>query len=397
LPSRAIFTVKIQIIRVMLLRVGEGMYIKAKAKVDRKTKNLVKRITPGEIAVICHRDLDELGALSLINAKVKAVVNAEVCISGKYPNLGPELLCRQGIMLIDRAGTGIMDIIKDGDVLEIRDGNIFKDGKLVGSGNVLEMPDVKRMMAEARENIERELDSFIDNTLEYAKREKGFILGQIDIPCLKTRIAGRHALVVVRGRDYKNDLNAIRSYIEEVKPVLIGVDGGADALLEFGLVPDIVIGDMDSVSDRALKHCTDIIVHAYVDGSAPGLARVEKLGLEAKVLAIPGTSEDVALLLPYEKGAELIVAVGTHSNMIDFLEKGRKGMASTFLTRLKVGNKLVDAKGVNKLYRESIKAKHIAGLVAAAMIPVIIVGFMSPPLQQLFRLLTIRLKLLIGF
>ncbi|MBA1337064.1 MAG: Thiamine pyrophosphokinase domain-containing protein [Firmicutes bacterium] len=373
------------------------MSIKGNVRVDKKTKNLVKRLCPGEIALICHRDLDELGALSLINARVKAVVNADISISGKYPNLGPELLCKEGIPLIDGVGLHIMNQVKEGDILEICGGDILKHGEIIGSGTVLDAESVREMMNRARDNIEKELDSFIDNTLEYAKREKRFILGQIEMPHINTRVKGRHALVVVRGRDYKVDLGAIRSYIEEVKPVLIGVDGGADALMEFGLVPDIIIGDMDSVSDRALKSCSDIIVHAYADGRAPGLDRVEALGLNASILSIPGTSEDIAMLLSFEKGAELIVAVGTHSNMIDFLEKGRRGMASTFLTRLKVGSILVDAKGVNKLYRETIKAKHLAGLVVAAMIPVLIVGFMSPPLQQLVKLLAIRMKLIMGF
>ncbi len=373
------------------------MHIVARAKVDKKTKNLIKRLNPGEVAVISHRDIDELAARSLVRAGVKAVINADASISGRYPNMGPEILCKEGIFLIDRAGAGIMEQINDGDMVEIKDGSIILNGRIVGKGEILSYKFVKEMTTRARENIENELDSFIDNTLEYAKKEKKIILGETKVPEVKTRIAGRHALVVVRGTDYRNDLNAIRTYIEEVNPVLIGVDGGGDALLEFGFIPDIIIGDMDSVSDKALKYSRDIVVHAYTDGRAPGMERVSKLGLDAEIFPAPGTSEDIALLLAYEKGAELIVAVGTHSNMIDFLEKGRKGMASTFLTRLKVGDKLVDAKGVNKLYRESLKVRHIAGLVFAALIPIIVVGMMSPPLQQLFRLMSIRLKILIGF
>lgn len=373
------------------------MYIKARAKVDKKTKNLVKRLNPGEIAVISHKDIDEVAALSLVKAGVKAVINAQPSISGRYPNLGPQILCKEGIFLIDNVGPQIMNQVKENDILEIRKENIYLDGMAIDRGSILRLQDVEKKLEKARENIEYELDSFIDNTLEYAKKEKKFILGEIKIPPVKTRIDGRHVLVVVRGKDYKNDLNAIRSYIEEVKPVLIGVDGGGDALQEFGFLPDIIIGDMDSVSDRALKNCREIIVHAYTDGRAPGMERIKTLGLDAKIFSAPGTSEDIAMLLAYEKGAELIVAVGAHSNMIDFLEKGRKGMASTFLTRLKVGNCLVDAKGVNKLYKENIKVRHIAGLVFAALIPVIVVGMMSPPFQQIFRLMSIRLKLLIGF
>ena len=373
------------------------MYIMSRAVVDKKTKNLVRRIGPGQIGVICHRDLDELGALSLINAKVRAVINAEASISGRYPNLGPQLLCKEGIPLIDNTGPEIMERVRDGDVLEIRGEWIYLNGVPVGRGKLLDAASIEKEMALARQNLESELDGFIENTMEYAKKEKDFILGQLKLPRVGVSIGGRHALVVVRGKDYRYDLSIIRSYIEEVRPVLIGVDGGGDALLEFGLVPDIIIGDMDSVSDRALKKCGEIIVHAYLDGRAPGMERVDRLGLRAKVLSCPGTSEDIAMLLAYENGAELIVAVGAHSSMIDFLEKGRRGMGSTFLTRLKIGDRLVDAKGVNKLYKESIKTRHIVGLVLAAMIPVAVAGAMSPPLQQLFRLLTIRLRLVLGF
>lgn len=380
-----------------MTKAGVFMHIKSKAVVDSRTKNLVRRLNPGQIGVICHRDLDELGALSLINAKAKAVINIEPSISGRYPNLGPKLLCREGIPLVDNTGPELMERVKDGDILEIKNNEIYMDGVLVGRGHLMDMKRVERKMELARQNLETELDGFIDNTLEYAKKEKEFILGQIKLPPVRTVFAGRHALVVVRGKDYRNDLNTIRSYIEEVKPILIGVDGGGDALLEFGLVPDIIIGDMDSVSDKALRNCREIIVHAYLNGMAPGMDRINRLGLKAQILSCPGTSEDIAMLLAYENRAELIVAVGAHSSMIDFLEKGRKGMGSTFLTRLKVGEKLVDAKGVNKLYRESVKTKHIVGLVLAAMIPIVVVGAMSPPLQQLYRLLSIRLRLMLGF
>ena len=187
---------------------------------------------------------------------------------------------------------------------------------------------------------------------------------------------------------------AIKSYIDEVKPVLIGVDGGGDALLEFGFTPDIIIGDMDSVSDDCLLRSKEIIVHAYSDGRAPGLDRVKDLGLKSKIFTSPGTSEDIALLLAYEKNADLIVAVGTHSNMIDFLEKGRPGMASTFLVRLKVGGILVDAKGVNKLYKSTFKTKYLWLVLGAALIPIIILIIINPLTQYLLTLLKIKLRLL---
>jgi uncharacterized membrane-anchored protein len=255
---------------------------------------------------------------------------------------------------------------------------------------------IRRQLAEAQSNLISLAEKFIDNTLEFAQREKGFVLGDVEFPPLETKIAGRHVVVVVRGHNYRADLYTLRSYIADVKPVLIGVDGGADALLEMGCKPDLIVGDMDSVSDTALQSGAEILVHAYPDGRAPGLGRVKELGLSAKTVAAPGTSEDIALLLAYELGAALIVAVGTHSNMIDFLEKGRPGMASTFLVRLKVGSKLVDAKGVNKLYNTPLKTRYLLALVCSAFFPIAIIIFSSPQLQQLYRLIQLHLRIMFG-
>lgn len=373
------------------------MQITGTIKMDKRTKNLVKRLNPGEIAIIDHRDIDEVAAESLVEKKVLAVINADKSISGRYPNMGPSILCEAGIPIIDDVGKDIFVLLKENDKITIIDNEIYKDGVFIKSGKLLTKDVINYKLQESRENIGVELDKFIENTLEYAKKEKYFILGGVELPNIKTRFKNRHALVVVRGKDYKEDLFTIKQYINDVKPILIGVDGGADALLEFGLVPDIVIGDMDSVSDEALKKAREIVVHAYPDGRAPGLERVTALGLKAEIFKAPGTSEDIAMLLAFEKGADLIVAVGTHSSMIDFLEKGRKGMSSTFLVRLKVGEKLIDAKGVNKLYRETFKISYIFSIILAALIPLGVIAYFSPPMQQLLKLLQLRIRLLIGF
>ncbi|MGM0502636.1 MAG: putative cytokinetic ring protein SteA, partial [Bacillota bacterium] len=255
---------------------------------------------------------------------------------------------------------------------------------------------IREKLKLAQQNLAVELDKFIDNTLNYAKQEKDLILG-LNSPLITTEIDNKEVLIVVRGNDYLQDLKIVAFYIEQVKPILIGVDGGADALLEYGFKPDIIIGDMDSVSDYALKQGAEIIVHAYPDGYAPGINRVEKLGLTAKKFPAPGMSEDIAMLLAYENGAELIVAVGTHTNVIDFLEKGRAGMASTFLARLKIGTKLVDAKGVSKLYQHNnIGLLSFLELLIAALVPVLIIILISPTLKQLVSLLMIKLKLNLG-
>lgn len=370
------------------------MIIKGPIKIDRKTKNLAKRLSGGEIAVINHQDIDEVAANSLVEGKARLIINAGESISGKYPNKGPGILVGNGIPILDNVGVELFSSLKEGDILEIQDKKIFKDGILVGQGEILDQELVKKKIAYCYENLSQELDVFIDNTIEYAKKEKGFILGELEIPKVKTDFKDRHVLVVVRGHNYKEDLNTIRAYIEDMKPVLIGVDGGGDAIREFGFEPDMIVGDMDSISDETLRKAGEVVVHAYPDGRAPGLKRMEELGIESIVFPAPGTSEDIAMLMAYEYGAKLIVALGTHSNMIDFLEKGRKGMASTFLVRLKIGAKLIDAKGVSLLYRSSLKIKYIWGLIIAALFPVLIVAYLSPPIQQMLRILELKLKML---
>ena len=372
------------------------MVIKSVARVDRKTKELVNRLQANEIAVINHQDIDEVAANSLVACRPRLIINADQSMSGRYPNLGPDILVKANLPVLDHVGQEVFELIQEDDILEIVENDIYRNGEWLGSGILLTEEVINSKLEETKKNFSIELDKFIENTLEYAKKEKKFILGDLKIPDVNTEFKGRHVLVVVRGQDYKEDLMAIKSYIHEFNPILVGVDGGGDALMEFGYVPDLIVGDMDSVSDQCLLSCKEIIVHAYPDGRAPGLERVEQLGLQSIIFPAPGTSEDIAMLMAFDKNADLIVAVGTHSNMIDFLEKGRKGMASTFLVRLKIGSKLIDAKGVNKLQRESIKFKYLVGLVFGALIPVFIVGLMSPPVQQLLRLLQIRLKFIFG-
>ena len=368
------------------------MRVEAPIKVDRKTKKLAKRLSTGDIAVINHTDIDEVAANSLVECKIKLVINAAPSISGRYPNKGPKILIDNNILIIDNVGEKVFEDLKEGQIIEVNNGLIYRDGQLIGQGEVMDKSVVEQKTKIAYENMSVELDRFIDNTIEYAKREKGFILGETEIPKMATDYKDRHVLVVVRGQDYKEDLATIRSYIEEMKPILVGVDGGADALIECGYDPDVIVGDMDSVTDEALKKAKEIVVHAYVDGRAPGLKRVQDLGLDAVVFPAPGTSEDIAMLTAYEYGAELIVALGSHSNMIDFLEKGRKGMASTFLVRLKIGAKLIDAKGVNLLYKSKLKMKYIWALVVTAIFPVLIIAYLSPTVQQLIKLLQLKMK-----
>jgi uncharacterized membrane-anchored protein len=370
------------------------MRLQGIARVDGKTKDLIKRLRPGEIAIIDHADLDEIAAQSLLEARVKAVVNARPFSTGRYPNLGPQLLAEYGVLLLDCVGQEIMTKVTEGDIVRIVSNRIENQrGELVAEGTILTESMIRSQMAEAASNLIPLAEEFIDNTLEFAQREKGFVLGEVEFPKLNTSIESRHVVVVVRGHNYRADLHTLRSYIADVKPVLIGVDGGADALLEIGQKPDLIVGDMDSISDEALQCGAEILVHAYPDGRAPGLGRVEELGLEAKTVAAPGTSEDIALLLAYELGAALIVAVGTHAGMIDFLEKGRPGMASTFLVRLKIGSVLVDARGVSELYKVRFGHRYLLQVLIAAGLPLALLLLLSSPVRQMLRLILLQVRL----
>ncbi|MFF0372801.1 putative cytokinetic ring protein SteA [Actinoplanes missouriensis] len=336
-------------------------------RLDRRTKRLTGRLRPGEIAVIDHIDLDRVAADSLVASGVTAVLNAKPSISGRYPNLGPEVLIQGGVVLVDGLGEDVFKGLREGQTVSIDGGTVLLGGEPVATGVRQDAESVAQSMADAREGLSVQLEAFAANTLDYMKQERELLLDGVGVPDVRTRIAGRHVLIVVRGYDYKEDLDVLRPYIREYKPVLIGVDGGADALVENGYTPDMIIGDMDSVTDDVLRCGAEVIVHAYPDGRAPGLERVRGVGVDAITFPAAATSEDLAMLLADEKGASLIVAVGTHANLVEFLDKGRGGMASTFLTRLKVGGKLVDAKGVSRLYRQNISGSALLLLVLSAM------------------------------
>jgi uncharacterized membrane-anchored protein len=351
------------------------------ARVDRRTKDLVKRVQPGEIAVIAHRDLDRVAAEGLIAAGVAAVVNADASISGRYPNGGPIRLVKAGIPLVDQVGSAVLDRVVEGEELRVSDGDVWRRDECVARGHPLTADEIEAAMADARSAIGTELERFAVNTLEYIQREAKLSFEPVKVPPLDTEVKGRHALVVVRGHDYRSDLAALRPYIREYRPVLIGVDGGADALLEMGLRPEIIIGDFDSVSERALATGAELVHHVHLDGRAPGREALVAWGEPYHEFVADGTSEDVAMLLAYEAGAELIVAVGTHATMVEFLDKGRRGMSSTFLTRLRLGPLLVDAKGVNRLYEGRVRRLDLLLLVAAAVLAMVVITIAAEPLH----------------
>ena len=360
---------------------------------DAKTKQVASRLRPGEIAVISHEDLDAVSAESLVAAGARAVVNARDSITGRYVNRGAGILLEAGIPLIDKVGEEITRRVADGDELRLSGASVCSNGAEIATGRLVSEEDVRESGAAGRENLRVELARFVVNTLERVAEEDDLVFESLaDVP-VDAEMEGRHVVVVTRGEGHRDDLNTIRGYIGEVRPVLIGVDGGADAILELGWRPDIVVGDMDSASDEALRAASEILVHAYEDGRAPGKERVEALGLPCKLVRAKGTSEDVALNLAFDKGADLIVAVGSHSSLVDFLDKGRGGMASTFLSRLKVGDRLVDARGVGRLYREGITGFQLAALILAGCLTAGAIVAVSPFVQGFIRVIGVRIEL----
>ncbi|MGZ8763655.1 MAG: putative cytokinetic ring protein SteA [Acidimicrobiia bacterium] len=373
-------------------RTAQAQVVTGVAKIGPRTKDLVKRLQPGDIAVINHQDLDRVAAEGLIGAEVAAVVNASASISGRYPNQGPIRVVQAGVPLVDSAGPRVMEDIPDGTPIRISDGEIFVGDRLVGEGARLSVAGIEDAMEQARSTIGVELEKFAANTLEYIQREASLTFEPVTLPPLHTEFKGRHALVVVRGHDYKSDLAALRPYIREFRPVLIGVDGGADALLDIGWKPDIIIGDFDSVSEKALATGAELVHHVHLDGRAPGREQLQEWGVPYHEFVIDGTSEDVAMILAFEAGSSLIVAVGTHATMVEFLDKGRPGMSSTFLTRLRLGPVLVDAKGVNRLYESRVRRRDLLLLVVAAVMAIVVMSIVSQPLQVYLRGLRLTLE-----
>ncbi|MFV1989628.1 MAG: putative cytokinetic ring protein SteA [Acidimicrobiales bacterium] len=361
---------------------------------DRRTKHLIPRLQAGDVAVIDHEDLDRVAAEELVSCGVAAVVNAASSMTGRYPNMGGIIVTRAGIPLLDDVGSAVLDQISEGDQVALVGDQLYVDGDPLVVGNRQTQEDLTSRLELARQHLGDELERFAENTLEYLHREhSNFLTEPVDFPDVGINFAGRHVLIVVRGNDYQEDLDALRriGYVKELRPILVGVDGGADALLDIGLRPDMIIGDFDSVSKKALRSGAKLVVHAYESGVAPGAERLDRLGFEYVTWEAAGTSEDIAMLMAYDSHAELIVAVGAHNSMVEFFDKGRAGMSSTFLVRMKVGGILVDAKGVSRLYKNQVRKRDMIALVVSAAFTIAVIGIVSEPIRLVVRNLWLSL------
>jgi uncharacterized membrane-anchored protein len=370
--------------------------IEGTARLGERTKHLVKRLRPGEIAVIDHVDIDRIAAEELIAAGVVAVLNAAPSSQGRYPNAGPLMLARAGVRLIDAPGAGLFELLNDGDRLRIIGEAVYRGDEEVLRGHVLGVAELERQLQEHRQRIDAALAEFAENTVAHVREETDLLTGNVDFPPTRASFRDRHVLIVVRGERHRRDLKALRAYIRDMRPLVVAVDGGADGALEAGLKPDVILGDMDSASDAALACGAELIVHAYPDGRAPGQERLLEAGLPHQVVPAAGTSEDVAMLMAHEKGAALIVSVGAHFNLVEFLDRKRGGMSSTFLTRLRIGERLVDAKGVSRLYQPSSALAPLALFGVAFLILLTILIITSPALNDVFELVWLKIRIWLG-
>jgi len=378
------------------MAVAAGREIAGPARLGRRTKRLVKELRPGDVAVLDHRDLDRVSAEDLIAAGVLAVLNCSPSSTGAYPNMGPLLLVQAGIHLVDMPDDTLFSQIADGDRLIVRGGDVCQGSAVLASGHVQEPDAVRSATDERRREIGDALEAFAQNTIEHMLEERELLSGRIELPRFDTDFRDRPALIVVRGVDHQQDLRALKPYIRDMKPAILAVDGGANALLAEGFSPDMIVGDMDSATEQALRCGAELVVHAYPNGKAPGRERLEQLGLPFKLVPAPGTSQDVAMLIAAEKGAELIVSVGSQFNLVEFLDKNRRGMASTFLTRLRLGEILVDAKGVSRLYRPRAGAAPLVVVVLAGLLCLLAIVLLTPALYDVADLLWLKVEVILG-
>lgn len=364
-------------------RTGDSPGITGVARVDRRTRILTDRLQAGEIAVIDHLDLDRVAAESLVGARVAAVVNAAPSVSGRYPNLGPEIIAAAGIPLVDVVDGDLFALVRDGDRVRLDGGQLFRGDRLVAEGELLDPPKVAERLAAARSGLAAQLEAFTFNSVEYLRRDQAVLLDGVGVPDLRTRLAGRPVVLVVRSYDYRADLRGLKSYLRENRPVLVGVGRGADALVEAGYVPDLIVGDLGAVSDRTLRSGAELVTA----GPSGDDERLDRLGLEAHDFPATGTDEDAAMLLADSCGADLIVSVGSHASLEESLDRGQAGLASAFVTRLRVGPKLVDAKSVARLHHNRVRTWQLVLLVLAAVLAVLLAVAVTPAGQQWLNVL----------
>jgi uncharacterized membrane-anchored protein len=345
--------------------------IQGVARVDRRTPHLIARLRPGDIAIVDHQDMDRATAQALVDAGVVAVLNAAPMISGRYPNLGPDVLIQAGIPVFDTFGGEVVSRVKDGTRLRVHDGEVFDGADSVAVGRLVDGEVVRGELESARTGLHSQLESFTHNSTEFLRREQDLLLHGRGVPRTATDLAGRPVVVVVRGHDWEAELAGIKPFIREQHPILIGVDAGAEVLRAAGYQPHIVVAnaaDDELPSVEVLKKAKDVI--ALVERGAPATVteRFERIGVRPLRFETGATTEDAAMILADAGQASLIVGVGMHATLDEFLDRRRTGLASTYLTRLKVGPRLVDAAAVPGLYDGQVRPRHLLAVTLAGLL-----------------------------
>jgi len=346
--------------------------ITGKARLGRRTKSLVARLKPGDIAVIDHVDLDQTSAQALVDAEVAAVVNVSPSTSGRYPNRGPRVLVDAGVLLVDAVEGPVFTHLHDGDQVRVHEGVLFHGDVAVGEGTVLDCELVGSATDAARGGMASQLETFSANAMEFIRREGDLLLDGAEVPETRTSFRDRPVVVVSKSFEYQQDLRRLKRFIREQKPLLVGVEAGADVLLDLGQQPQLIVGESDAISDRALRCGAEVILRAPRDGNGvpSGLDRLDRLGVSATLFHTSAASEDAAMLLADTGGARLVVSVGGHTGLEEYLDRGRSAMASSFLTRLRVGPKLVDARAVSSLYQSRVRTWQLVLLALVGLLAV---------------------------
>ena len=342
------------------------------ARVDRDIDRLLRRVGQGDIVVLDVLDLDRVTADALVDAGVIGVVNASPSISGRYPNLGPEVLMANNIVLIDNAGPEIFKKIKDGSKVRLHDGGVYHGERRLVHGVERTDEEISDLMHDAKTGLVAHLEAFAGNSIEFIRSESPLLIDGIGIPDIDVDVYRRHVVVVSDGPSAAADLKALKPFIKEYQPVLVGAGAGADILREGGYRPQLIVGNPEQMSADVLKCGAQVVLPADADGHASGLERIQDLGIGAMTFPAAGSAADLALLLVDHHGASLIVTAGHSANIEEFFDRTRvQSNPSTFLTRLKVGEKLVDAKAVATLYRNHISGTAIALLILAVLLAVV--------------------------
>lgn len=343
------------------------------ARADRNTSRLLRRVGPGDVVVLDERDLDRPTADALVRAEVAAVVNAAESISGRYPNLGPDIIVANGITLIDAIGLDVFKKIKDGTKVRVHEGNVYAGERVLVEGVELTEPQIADRMIEAKVGLTAHLEAFSGNMVELIRSESPLLLDGIGVPQIDLRLKSRHVVVVSDGADHLDDLKNLKPFIKEYAPILVGVGRGADSLMRGGYRPDLIIGDPEEITSSTLKCGAEFVLPADPDGHASGLSRIQDLGIGAITFPGSGSPFDLALLLADHHGASLIVTVGSSASLDEFFDRNATASSpAAFLTRLKVGAKIVDAKAVATLYHSRVSGGAIALLILAALLAVIV-------------------------